>query len=68
MATENLFQANVTLNMRVKVRVIIQAKNIFQAYKSLERVFGKGNIGLVSEYRLTVLDFQNQLLFKNYLS
>lgn len=47
MLQEKTFQADVTLCTGVTVKAFVQAKNIFQAQKSLEWVYGKGQVGLV---------------------
>ena len=56
MTSEKTFQAEVILCTGVKVKAITQAKNIFHAHKLLEWVYGNGNVGLVSEYEISLLD------------
>lgn len=53
MPLEKTFQAEVTLCTGVKVKALVQAKNIFHAHKSLEWVYGQGHVGLVREQQET---------------
>jgi hypothetical protein len=49
MDDQRIYTSEVTLCTGVKVKALIQGKNIFHAFKCLEWVYGVGRVGIVKE-------------------